>query len=97
MIEGSWKQEAENFEIDSALGDSEYVSIERTSQELKQEDEKADGVDSDSSERTSIFSEIMRYREENGRRYHGYKDGSYLLVSLGRLLTPKERKSREID
>jgi hypothetical protein len=53
-------------------------SIERMSQEY----EKADRIDSDMSERTSIFSEVMRYREENGRRYHGYKDGSYLLVSL---------------
>jgi len=38
------------------------------------------GNGSDTSERTSIFSEIMKYREENGRRFHGYKDGNYLLV-----------------
>ncbi|KAE9369972.1 TAM domain methyltransferase [Stipitochalara longipes BDJ] len=43
------------------------------------ETDSALGDNDDTSERTSIFSEIMKYREENGRRFHGYKDGSYLL------------------
>lgn len=29
------------------------------------------------SDSTSLYSEVMRYRFENGRRYHGYKDGEY--------------------
>lgn len=35
-----------------------------------------DGVGSDS---TSIKSSILRYRKENGRTYHAYKDGAYVL------------------
>ncbi|KIM96259.1 hypothetical protein OIDMADRAFT_20703, partial [Oidiodendron maius Zn] len=33
-------------------------------------DEEADGADSDLNERTSIFSEVMRYKKENGGYYH---------------------------
>jgi hypothetical protein len=35
--------------------------------------------DSDSfiSDTTSMNSEVTRYRIENGRQYHGYKDGAY--------------------
>jgi SAM-dependent methyltransferase len=29
------------------------------------------------SDTTSLYSDIVRYRVEHGRRYHGYKDGSY--------------------
>jgi hypothetical protein len=29
------------------------------------------------SETTSLNSSIFRHREENGRRYHAYKDGEY--------------------
>lgn len=31
------------------------------------------------SDTTSIKSSILRYREENGRTYHRYKDGAYAL------------------
>lgn len=31
------------------------------------------------SDTTSLKSSILRYREENGRTYHAYKDGTYLL------------------
>ncbi|KAL1963890.1 hypothetical protein VTN77DRAFT_7696 [Rasamsonia byssochlamydoides] len=27
----------------------------------------------------SLTSSVLNYRHENGRRYHGYRDGSYLL------------------
>lgn len=33
--------------------------------------------DSLASETTSVHSSIYRYRYENGRRYHAYKDGEY--------------------
>lgn len=33
----------------------------------------------DMSSTTSIGSSILRYRQENGRTYHAYKDGKYLL------------------
>lgn len=29
------------------------------------------------SDTTSLYSDIMKYRFENGRRYHSYKDGEY--------------------
>jgi SAM-dependent methyltransferase len=29
------------------------------------------------SDSTSLYSDIMKYRFENGRRYHSYKDGEY--------------------
>jgi len=32
--------------------------------------------DEDLSSTTSIGSSILRYRQENGRTYHAYKDGS---------------------
>jgi len=31
------------------------------------------------SDRVSISSSILQYRHENGRRYHGFKDGKYVL------------------
>jgi hypothetical protein len=48
-------------------------------------DEDYDLDDSDSavdagstfSDTTSLYSDIMKYRFENGRRYHSYKDGEY--------------------
>ncbi|EKD21152.1 methyltransferase domain-containing protein [Drepanopeziza brunnea f. sp. 'multigermtubi' MB_m1] len=36
-----------------------------------------DGGESILNSTTSIASSIMKYREENGRTYHAYKDGSY--------------------
>ncbi|KAG4440779.1 hypothetical protein IFR05_003766 [Cadophora sp. M221] len=37
------------------------------------------GGDSSGSSTTSIETSIMRHRHENGRTYHSYKDGKYLL------------------
>lgn len=34
-------------------------------------------VDDNASDTTSIDSGVTKYRYENGRRYHAYKDGSY--------------------
>ena len=31
-----------------------------------------------SSDSTSLRSSVLNYRYENGRRYHGYRDGSYM-------------------
>jgi SAM-dependent methyltransferase len=48
--------------------------------EAEADDYEADsGVDGNSlaSSTTSIASSILKYREENGRTYHAYKDGSY--------------------
>ncbi|PVH89233.1 S-adenosyl-L-methionine-dependent methyltransferase [Cadophora sp. DSE1049] len=55
---------------------------------LSIEADEADALDNDSafgddasdaSSRTSLSSGIARYRIENGRRYHAYKEGNYLL------------------
>lgn len=65
--------DAENFEADYALGENECISIDKMLQNLKakyRKDEEADGADSDLNERTSIFSEVMRYKKENGGYYH---------------------------
>jgi len=48
------------------------------SQALENDSAFGDGAD-DQSDRTSLSSGITRYRQENGRRYHAYKDGAYLL------------------
>jgi len=42
----------------------------------------ANQVSGAASDTTSLVSSVSKYRFENGRRYHGYKDGSYLLVLL---------------
>ena len=48
----------------------------------------AEGIDDDNdsafgdgpvSSTASITSSILRYREENGRTYHAYKDGAYVI------------------
>ncbi len=36
------------------------------------------GEEDDRNSTASISSSIMKYREENGRTYHAYKDGKYL-------------------
>ncbi|RDW79374.1 S-adenosyl-L-methionine-dependent methyltransferase-20 [Coleophoma cylindrospora] len=41
------------------------------------DDDSAVGGVSLASSKTSITSSILRYREENGRTYHGFKDGQY--------------------
>ncbi|KAK5994292.1 Methyltransferase [Cladobotryum mycophilum] len=42
-------------------------------------DDSDSAVDAESvvSDTTSLYSDIMRYRFENGRRYHSYRDGQY--------------------
>ncbi|KAF9872753.1 hypothetical protein CkaCkLH20_09616 [Colletotrichum karsti] len=42
------------------------------------------GVGSVASSSTSVTSSIMRFREENGRTYHGYKDGKYMMPNDGK-------------
>jgi SAM-dependent methyltransferase len=42
------------------------------------ENDLALGVDNPVSSTASISSSILKYREENGRTYHAYKDGKYL-------------------
>ncbi|KAM0554004.1 hypothetical protein ACHAPJ_007079 [Fusarium lateritium] len=46
-----------------------------------QDDTDADSAlgDDAGSDTTSLRSSILRYREENGRTYHAYKDGAYTL------------------
>ncbi|KAF4339727.1 hypothetical protein FBEOM_6377 [Fusarium beomiforme] len=46
-----------------------------------QDDTDADSAlgDDSRSDTTSLRSSILRYREENGRTYHAYKDGAYAL------------------
>ncbi|EMT72000.1 hypothetical protein FOQG_08920 [Fusarium oxysporum f. sp. raphani 54005] len=46
-----------------------------------QDDTDADSAlgDDTGSDTTSLRSSILRYREENGRTYHAYKDGAYAL------------------
>jgi hypothetical protein len=41
----------------------------------------ANEISGNASDTTSLSSSVSKYRFENGRRYHGYKDGSYLLVA----------------
>ena len=43
------------------------------------DDDSAFGDDNAGSSTTSIGSSILRYRQENGRTYHAYKDGQYLV------------------
>ncbi|KAF5591101.1 methyltransferase [Fusarium pseudoanthophilum] len=49
--------------------------------EHAQDDTDADSAigDDNASDTTSLRSSILRYREENGRTYHAYKDGAYAL------------------
>ncbi|SPO01751.1 related to methyltransferase [Cephalotrichum gorgonifer] len=37
------------------------------------------GLDGNASSSASLSSSILKYRHENGRRYHAFKDGAYLL------------------
>jgi SAM-dependent methyltransferase len=43
-----------------------------------QDNDSALGDENDRLSTVSISSSIMKYREENGRTYHAYKDGKYL-------------------
>ncbi|KAK7415024.1 hypothetical protein QQX98_006161 [Neonectria punicea] len=45
----------------------------------EQQDNDSSLGDENASSTASIGSSIMRYREENGRTYHVYKDGQYLM------------------
>ncbi|KAF4635770.1 hypothetical protein G7Y89_g2322 [Cudoniella acicularis] len=48
-----------------------------TSAEVDGDNDSAYGDTFDASDTTSITSAITRYRYENGRRYHAYRDGAY--------------------
>ncbi|KAK5661175.1 hypothetical protein OQA88_11066 [Cercophora sp. LCS_1] len=39
----------------------------------------ADDATDIASDTTSLMSDVLKYRHENGRTYHGYKDGTYVL------------------
>jgi hypothetical protein len=41
----------------------------------------ANEISGAASDTTSLSSSVSKYRYENGRRYHGYKDGLYLSVA----------------
>ena len=43
----------------------------------------------------SLRSSIMRAREENGRKYHGYKDGKYVLP-VDEVRRPVVKRTRRI-
>ncbi|KAH8772449.1 methyltransferase family protein [Hyaloscypha sp. PMI_1271] len=67
-----------------AEGASDPTLIEVTIEvEHGNEDEDANSTfdpnDGTASDTTSLSSSVSKYRYENGRRYHGYKDGSYLI------------------
>ncbi|KAL2108131.1 hypothetical protein VUR80DRAFT_4249 [Thermomyces stellatus] len=57
----------------SPIDDSAPLAVD----ENPEEDDLGISV-SDQSDTTSLKSSILRYREENGRTYHSYKDGAYL-------------------
>ena len=49
---------------------------------LEADDDQVDeayGSDNESAFSASVTSSIRAYRQENGRRYHAYKDGSYMI------------------
>ena len=42
--------------------------------------DEANATDDESSYTSSVTSSISAYRQENGRTYHAYKEGRYLIV-----------------
>ncbi|KUJ23806.1 S-adenosyl-L-methionine-dependent methyltransferase [Mollisia scopiformis] len=61
---------------------TEAVATAGTAIEAEEDDYANDSAyegDSIASSTTSIGSSVLKYREENGRTYHAYKDGSYAL------------------
>ncbi|KAL2760018.1 hypothetical protein ACRALDRAFT_1079087 [Sodiomyces alcalophilus JCM 7366] len=57
------------------LATDDYIGLEVDTGDA----DSALGVGSIGSRTTSLTSSIARYRVENGRTYHSYKDGSYIL------------------
>ena len=45
--------------------------------------DEAYGTDDESAFASSVTSSIRAYRQENGRTYHAFKDGSYLIPNDG--------------
>jgi len=64
-------------EIEPAVPGVDAIEIDDNPDSLPQtEGEDEEGEDDATS---SLVSTVWRYREENGRTYHGYKDGQYLV------------------
>jgi len=63
-----------------AAAPAAVISIEADEADALDHDSAFGDDASDASSRTSLSSGIARYRVENGRRYHAYKSGNYLLV-----------------
>ncbi|KAL2061573.1 hypothetical protein VTL71DRAFT_6950 [Oculimacula yallundae] len=62
------------------IHDEESNQIQHDAADDFNDDDSAFGEDEgDLSSTTSIGSSILQYRQENGRTYHAYKDGKYLL------------------
>ncbi|TGO41073.1 hypothetical protein BHYA_0027g00510 [Botrytis hyacinthi] len=53
--------------------------IEVDDNEALENDSAFGGPAASNTSKTSLTSGITRYREENGRRYHAYRDGKYLM------------------
>ncbi|KAH8799755.1 S-adenosyl-L-methionine-dependent methyltransferase [Xylogone sp. PMI_703] len=65
--------------VDSGETEADLIAVAEQVDESDQDDnDSALGSDAVSST-ASIGSSIMKYREENGRTYHAYKDGTYVL------------------
>ena len=60
----------------SPTHDTAPLAVDENPDEDNDDQGIAVGAESDT---TSIKSSILRYREENGRTYHAYKDGAYVL------------------
>jgi SAM-dependent methyltransferase len=60
-------------------GDQDTENIEADALEILENDSAFGDDLSAASSRTSLTSGITKYREENGRRYHAYRDGKYLM------------------
>ncbi|KAK1755439.1 S-adenosyl-L-methionine-dependent methyltransferase [Echria macrotheca] len=66
----------DNAEADEALRpDEDEVDLGSADDDA----DSAYGAGSVNSATTSVTSSVMRYRMENGRRYHAYKEGKYVL------------------
>ncbi|KAI9805716.1 MAG: hypothetical protein M1833_005209 [Piccolia ochrophora] len=62
------------------MATKDYVGVGPTLEPDVDDNDQANGDRSDSaSSSTSIASSVLNYRKENGRSYHRYKDGSYIL------------------
>ncbi|TVY81903.1 Secondary metabolism regulator [Lachnellula suecica] len=64
--------------IQALADDQPNDEIEADDNEALERDSAFGDNESIASSRTSLTSGITRYRQENGRRYHAYRDGKYL-------------------